>query len=179
MEVPKILQSKNEKKIINWVFKKYFQTLYFAAIKVKQKYPNTPIEYEDLVNCALFECPKIIKNFDKERNVKFESYLSLQVFYFMANYIRKFTSKNNTIMNLYVNFDDVQNQVFTLEDSEQEKTPASKQIATKTNTLSTFEYDVYVLYFLTEKSLKQTASKLNTSSKAIANAVFRIRKKLR
>lgn len=166
----------NEIGATNELIEKYKSTVEAIAMK----YINSPLEKDDLVQEGMIGLLAAINSYNNEKGAKFVTYASRCINNSVQTALRKFSRIKDIPQNSIVALEDdlFDGQVvLSAEDEYLAKESVSNLTEILYEDLSSFENEVLRLYMI-GCSYNEIAEKLGKNSKAIDNAIQRIRKKL-
>lgn len=136
-----------------------------TAKRVLSNFYYVPLEIEDLISNCLQELILIAKKSTGKSDKSLEGYVFSHVKFIMYSYCRKYTNKNNGILNNYVDFDSVQNFYLINDES----------INLNFDYLTNYQQNLILDLFKNKISLKNVAKKNNTTSFLINKELVKIR----
>lgn len=165
---------KNNFNYYNLLIKKYDNLIKSLTKLYIRKYYLTPLEVNDIKNMILFFFFETINNFDYSRGKNFCSYTKEFMNYKISNYMRKFVTKSNQVMNFYSEI----NEESILKGSMLIKNPNNSKIE-NCNFLSINEKEVGRLFFDEGKSILEISKLSNRSKSSVYGTLNRIKVKFR
>ena len=179
---------KGDQASLNKIMEKYKSLVYARA----KSFFIVGAEQEDLVQEGMIGLFKAIKGFDCDKDATFKSFADLCIRRQIITAIKASTRQKHIPLNSYLSLNksafDEENDREVIEQLDLDTIPDPLETITKKETykslnikmseiLSDFEQQVFNEY-LNGESYVQIANKLNTHSKAVDNAIQRIKKKV-
>ncbi len=139
-----------------------------------RRYPYLPLEFEDFYNYSIYLLYRLTINYDLESSKSFPLYIKTFLKFHITNYIKKFQTKNNVLMNkMFPIIDDFYSkdneEDYLLEDIENE--------INKFNFLTKLEKEILYSFIAGEKP-EDIAKRLDKKTTSIYASFSRLRRKL-
>ena len=149
------VQSFNDLKSYEALRNKYINLIKSEAAHMSLKFPNVPIEFNDLENVLTYHFYKTIIDYNPDKGMQFGVFAKQNLRFAIMNHVRRYISKNNIIMNYKEDYHDEH----TYEDTKE------RDIAISTLEAITEELDN--MRFLTDKEKKYLKIALNDNEISI------------
>lgn len=185
----KALNELNEAEILSLCKEGDNEALTFIIAKYRSvvealasKYSDSPIERDDLIQEGMIGLLAAIKSFDCSKGTAFSTYCYTCINNSLQTALRKVSRRKDIPQGIIISLEEVtasnSNTALSAEDSFLAKESVSLLTNQLQNELSEFENTVLRLHMI-GCSYAEIADKLGKKSKAIDNALQRIRKKLK
>lgn len=152
--------------------------------KVNINIKQANIEHEDLIQEGLIGLVSAVRTFSLKNGAGFKTYAGICIENSIRTAVRKLYRQKNLSLNNYVSLNNTENNTELSGDMDEdpiEKVIISDELSNVWNlvksSLSSFEYNVFVLY-LSGVSYENIAAKVSVTKKSVDNALQRIRRKL-
>lgn len=152
---------------INYKYKNYLKTI---CKDIVLKYFGLPINWEDIYYEFLYEVPRIISEYQENKNVPFEKYLGLKCRFFARNMCKKFTRQKYKVLNESISGDKI--MLFVSDKS-------SDLQLLNYNSFSTIEIKIIEDFFINGNNITHISRNLKISSYKIKKKIDEIKQKLK
>lgn len=152
---------------INYKYKNYLKTI---CKDIVLKYFGLPINWEDIYYEFLYEVPRIISEYQSNKNVPFEKYLGIKCRFFARNMCKKFTRQKYKVLNESIAADKI---MFLISDKN------SSIELLDYNCFSPIEMQIIEDFFINGNNIAHISRNLKISSYKIKKKIDEIKQKLK